>query len=220
MPALGSFLAYTPSEWLLTILSLCNTLVGWYESLSRFTLKVFNATMTIFHPDTVIFFEKNAAPFNPLKLSYGATGAARVAWGYNLDKLLFVEWCGTYYNTFFGAQGHIHPLPVLSIEIIPSPTENDRVHYDLTDWAEKVRIETADAVRHTPTVAQILAAWSLSSGIVLDPSRFRVRLMNEQADTYEASVTDERPISFVMPCEVEFVDRAPAPEPSEMETVD
>jgi hypothetical protein len=193
MPVTGAFLAYTPQSWMLPLLSFVKSVLYWTDLTSRFTCKLFQAASTAFYPETFVMFGDSPTVYNPSKLSIGASGSPPISWGYTLDTFTFSEWCGSYYNTFVGPIAHSHPLPALSIEIV----ENDRVIYDLTDWAEKVRVLTESEGRRTPSVAQILAAWTLSSGIVLDAPRFTVRLMNEQADTVETSCTDTRPISFI-----------------------
>lgn len=125
-----------------------------------------------------IFFELNPAPYAELAVNEKASGSARAEWLYDADQKVFTQ---------YGADsGNNKPLPILSLEIL----YKEKVFYDLTDFAEMIRVRTA-AGDLAPCIPHILGAWSLSSGIVLDATRgFEVRLVDMEANTFEVSPFD------------------------------
>ena len=61
--------------------------------------------------------------------------------------------------------------------------EEDSVMYDLTDFIGDIKVHTSGAVVF-PSIAHILGAWSLSSGIILDATReFNVRIIDIDGST-------------------------------------
>jgi hypothetical protein len=125
-----------------------------------------------------LFFELNPAPYAELAVNETASGSARAEWVYDADHRIFTE---------YGAGGgHDKPLPILSLEIL----YKEKVFYDLTDFAEMIRVRSAEG-KLAPCIPHILGAWSLSSGIVLDATRgFEVRLIDMEANTFEVSPFD------------------------------
>jgi hypothetical protein len=125
-----------------------------------------------------IFFELNPAPYAELAVNEKASGSARAEWLYDADQKIFTQYGAT--------GGQNKPLPILSLEIL----YKDKVFYDLTDFAEMIRLRTA-AGNLAPCIPHILGAWSLSSGVVLDATRgFEVRLVDMEANTFEVSPFD------------------------------
>jgi hypothetical protein len=125
-----------------------------------------------------IFFELNPAPYAELAVNEKASGSARAEWLYDADQKVFTQ---------YGAHGgNNKPLPILSLEIL----YKEKVFYDLTDFAEMIRVRTT-AGDLAPCIPHILGAWSLSSGVVLDATRgFEVRLVDMEANTFEVSPFD------------------------------
>jgi hypothetical protein len=125
-----------------------------------------------------LFFELNPAPYSALAVNESASGSARAEWVYNADKRIFTE--------YGAAGGSNKPLPILSLEVL----YKEKVFYDLTDFAETIRVRTTEG-KLAPCIPHILGAWSLSSGIVLDATRgFEVRLVDMEANTFEVSPFD------------------------------
>jgi hypothetical protein len=77
-------------------------------------------------------------------------------------------------------------LPLLSLEIRSKSSVSSKCLYDLTDFIEKVRVCYVKNVNYgCPTVAQVIGAWSISSGVVLDWSQeIFVNLINQDGDDY------------------------------------
>jgi hypothetical protein len=125
-----------------------------------------------------IFFELNPAPYPELAVNEKASGSAEPEWVYDADQKIFTQYGAT--------GGKNKPLPILSLEIL----YKDKVFYDLTDFAEMIRLRTVTGDL-APCIPHILGAWSLSSGVVLDATRgFEVRLVDMEANTFEVSPFD------------------------------
>jgi hypothetical protein len=72
--------------------------------------------------------------------------------------------------------------------------ETKEVQYDLTDFLEKMSVRAPADKHRNPCVADIMSAWTMHSSIVVDPSRFSVRLMDTAAREFEARVDDGVPL--------------------------
>jgi hypothetical protein len=84
---------------------------------------------------------------------------------------------------------------MLSLEIVNSA---DRVIYDLSDFVESVRfIETEEY--SGPTIHHVLAAWSLSSGIVVDYRMYTIRYIDGNGDTQVWGVPESRSVEAEQP---------------------
>ena len=125
-----------------------------------------------------LLFERIATPYNRSDVNLGSASSALPLWYYRDDTRTFVEW-NLHYTMEEGEKMHDpSEVPVLSIAI----TDGERIIHDLTDYMESVRIfHSTGAV---PSVAHILGAWSLSSGIVVNPSNnYFVTVITSTADT-------------------------------------
>jgi hypothetical protein len=112
-------------------------------------------------------------------------------WYYLAESNTFVEW---EHATPLSSLTRVNSLqlPVLSMEII----EDDAVVYDLTEFIDNLKIHTLGD-EFFPSVAHILGAWSISSGIVLDTTRgFIVRMIDTQANTIETEPNNYAYIHF------------------------
>lgn len=102
-----------------------------------------------------IFFERSNYPYRLQDYSITGPGIAQVEWYYDADTKLFVS--STLYNTTTGYTKH--HLEWLCGQI----RYNNLVLYDISDFLQQVK--WAGTTR--PSAARVMAAWSLSSGIVL-----------------------------------------------------
>lgn len=151
-----------------------------------------------------IFFELNPAPYAELAVNEKASGSAQPEWLYDADQKIFTQ--------YGAAGGNNKPLPILSLEIL----YKEKVFYDLTDFAETIRVRT-EGGNLAPCIPHILGAWSLSSGIVLDATKgFEVRLIDMEANTFEVSPFDYSELNDLLES-LKRVVQAEEPEEQEQE---
>jgi hypothetical protein len=105
---------------------------------------------------TFVFFQDSNYPYRLQDYTVAGPGIAPVEWYYDADKKLFIS--NTLYNT--SSEYTSHHISWLAGEI----KYNDLVLYDVSDFLEQVKW----AGTTKPSVARVLSAWSLHSGIVLN----------------------------------------------------
>lgn len=130
-----------------------------WSILSSFTSKsivVGKSVMRSLQPPLYVFFKGSDYPYRFQDVTVNGPGVAPVEWYYDADKCLFIS--STLYNT--SNEYETHHIEWLSAEI----KYNSMVLYDITDHVEQVRWAGSTA----PTATQVLSAWSLKSGIVLN----------------------------------------------------
>ncbi len=103
-----------------------------------------------------VFFKGSDYPYRFQDVNVNGPGVAPVEWYYDADKCIFIS--ASLYNT--STEYDTHHIEWLSAEI----KYNSMVLYDITDHVEQVRWAGSSA----PTSSQVLAAWSLKTGIVLN----------------------------------------------------
>jgi len=170
------------------ILSAYNSITYLLDKLIFGTKKVFCAVQDAFTPKTYILFSGRPTAYLENTISVDASTSAKPQWLYTPENGRFVEYadgCSTQFLEKISPS--VHTLPVLSMEIV----EDSNVVYDLTDFAETIRVYNATSDRSSPSVAHIMSAWSTSSGIVLSPTRpFKVRLVDTAANTIETEIDE------------------------------
>ena len=88
--------------------------------------------------------------------------------------------------------GHTYDLPILSMEILAG----EDVVCDLTDFIASVKVHTY-SMDVLPSIAHLLGAWSIHSGIVLDRGRnFMVRVIDTRANTIDLHTEDHEFMSI------------------------
>ena len=192
---------FTGPQWALWLLGVFNTLNSVFESMLGFVSRLVNAAKTVIGPQLYYCFYGYPIPLPILYFEASASSSAQYEWIYDaVSKYFFVPEEGV--AAAKGKRGVT--LPILSLEIV----EGDDVLYDLTDFVEGVRVfHGAEAA--VPSVAHLLGAWSLSSGIVLDMERdFKVRVMTTDADTLEADAFNILGLHRVLAAQNEVADVA------------
>ena len=112
-----------------------------------------------------ILFEAIPAPYLASMVSPSVACSAVPEWYYIPDKNCFVEWNVTSSIETIMKE-NVRDLPILSMEIIDS----HGVIYDLTEFIQTTQVYSL--TNHLfPCIAHILAAWSVYSGIVLNPTK-------------------------------------------------
>jgi len=111
---------------------------------------------------TYIFFDGISAPYDKNIVHIGAPSSAMPLWRYQKETNAFTEW-SLDIQTAEEAMQRLgsSSLPILSMTLI----DEKRTLHDLTDFLESVRVFHRNGL--FPSVAHIIGAWSLSSGIVL-----------------------------------------------------
>lgn len=172
---------FIPVELTVKLATICLAAQEWSVHALTKLYEMFVACCGVFQDKEYILFEDITQCYNALYVTPWATGSATPKWHYNASKKLFTEW-GDMIREKRSA------LPYLSLELV----QGSRVHYDLTEFIEGIRVRNqSDAIIY-PTIPEILAAWTASSGIVLHPTRFIARVITEEGDTAEFTLGGAR----------------------------
>jgi hypothetical protein len=158
-----------------------------YERALIVTKKVYDAVVTAFQPCFWVFFKDTHAPYSFQTLSLSAPGSLQPNWIYDSTNLRFIPVIyGELPAVTMARTESRKRLPLLSLEIRSKGILNSKCIYDLTDFIEKVRVCYVKNVNYgCPTVAQVIGAWSISSGVILDWSQdIFVNLINQDGDDY------------------------------------
>ena len=162
------------------------------DTIGRFYVKCDQLFTIAFSPAYYIFFEGYYTPYVYSRTNPWASGSATASMLYNYDTNVFFPY--TVYNSMFdnNLMAMAKPIPILSLDIIDA---EEKVRYDLTDFIETMRyIQYDDS--GLPTLAQIVGAWTLSSHIVLDSTRFSIRYINQYGDTLITGLDDMTDITL------------------------
>ena len=177
---------------------LFNLLHGVNSYVSRVFQKLDEIGQIAFNPTYYVFYEGYYAPYLYSKTNSWASGSAKATLFYNYDTNVFFPYTLTSRMLDSYLMTNARPLPILSLDIIDS---DEKVHYDLTDYIEKMKFIQVDNLSG-PSLAQIVATWTLGSHIVLDATRFSVRYINDYGDTIITGLDDMKDVLCV-PDEVE-----------------
>lgn len=159
--------------WLLRIF---NTVSYCITETASFIGKVYDAFKIAFGAKNYILFEGNCSPYEMDKVNTTASCSAFIEWLYTPDSHTFYEWSSD-------ENQERRNLPILSLEIL----HKDHVIYDLTDFLENIKVESTEGV--APSIMHLIAVWSLSSGIVLNPrSSFDARVITNTGDIVTTSI--------------------------------
>ena len=197
---------YVPTSWAFCLLRTLNILWATAEATWGFTKRFVSGVIEVLGPQNYVFFKGNPAPYRATMVNENASGSTPVDWYYNADKHVFLD-------STDALLSHACTLPILSAEIVL----DGRAFYDLTDFAETVRVYSDD--ERAPSIQHLIGAWGLSSGIVLDHARgfeAHVILNNGSAAVLDPNDTD--PLGEVAPAaEPEAAPAAPTEELEEGE---
>jgi hypothetical protein len=182
---------YSSTQGLLFLLGVYNYLDNALSDLKRLAKKLYKGMKDTFSPKVYYLFECLPVPYLTSSVNISASSSAVPDWYYLSESNTFVEWeHATPLSTL--TQVNSLQLPILSMESI----EDDAVVYDLTEFIDNLKIHTLGD-EFFPSVAHILGAWSISSGIVLDTTRgFIVRMIDTQANTIETEPNNYAYIHF------------------------
>lgn len=171
---------YVPTSWTFCLLRTLNILWATAEATWGFIKRFVSGVIEVLGPQNYVFFKGNPTPYRATVVNEKASGSTPVDWYYNPDKHIFLDPTDALLH-------HVRPLPILSAEIVL----DGRTFYDLTDFAETVRVYSED--ERAPSIQHLIGAWGLSSGIVLDHARgfeTHVILNNGSAAVLDPNDTD------------------------------
>lgn len=124
---------------------------------SEKTTVVTKSVLRAVQPKLYVFFEGSSYPYRLQDYTLAGPGIAPVEWFYNADTKVFVD--SRIYNSSL-------EYPTQHFEWLSGEIKyNNLVLHDISDFLEEIRW----AGRQKPSCSRVLAAWSLSSGIVLNP---------------------------------------------------
>ena len=129
---------------------------------------------------TYILFNGIAYPYNRALVNIGILSSATPLWYYREDTRTFVEWSLQFQNMDDAQRSlQARELPILSMAVV----DEERIIHDLTDFLGPIRVVHSSPTVF-PSIAHIVGAWSLSSGIILNPSKqYLANSITSSADT-------------------------------------
>ena len=169
----------------LCALRVYNGLDKMITSLFKTVSLVYTAITHSLKKKTYILFENISTPYPIENVVFGSPSSAVPDWYYLPDTNTFIRWqVGKSVDELAFSAFYNKSLPVLSMEV----TLSGETLFDLTDF-----IGTICASSHLendfPSVAHIIGAWSLTSGVVLDQSvDFNASMIDIAANMIQVSV--------------------------------
>lgn len=145
-------------------------LILFLDSSYRVTKKVGKGVLRSLQEEVYIFFEGLPFAYRLQDTVVTGPGIRPVQWYYNAGTKQFVA--GNLYDS--SDDYALQHLPYLSAQI----KYNNLNLYDVSEFFEGIRWAGVEA----PTPAVLLAAWSLSSGVVLNTQGFSLAVISEQGE--------------------------------------
>lgn len=180
----------------LLALSFLNTVIQYLEWSFEKGTEVINAVLSVFRPRYYILFKGSPVAYEANTVSPFATGSRPAGWVYSPTDKAFFGWHHSLFGSIHNPFNEVHSIPILSLEIIER--ETGRVQYDLTEFIESMHIRRASedvAEARNPSIAELVAAWTTRSHVVVDPERFFVRFMDTEANEVETGIDNMRPLN-------------------------
>lgn len=135
-------------------IQLVNLLWTFLSNSYQVTKKVSYSVYSGFQPETYYFFKDSAHPWDARRVNLSRAGSPHVDWHYNADTKTFSR---------TENDGHLHHFPYLTAEIY----HGELSLYDITSFTEVLKWTGGET---SPSPNHVLSAWSLETGILLDPS--------------------------------------------------
>ena len=191
-------------SWKILVLQVFNGVLGVVETVQHIYRKLSNAFDVVFLPSYYVFFKDIPYPHPMQFVQLWASASAKPELLFNADAKTFFPACGLTFDEIQQGGNQVC-LPYLSLEVID---DQDRPHYDLTDFIEKIRVVKMEEYP-MPSLFHVMAVWSLYSHIVIDPTRFRLRTIDGMGETHvEAfpvlpSVATLKSLDTILPADTE-----------------
>jgi hypothetical protein len=162
-------------------LRLYNSIDKTISSLAKTLCLVCRGISDALTPPVYLFFENIPTAYRLSSVKTYPTASASGQWYYLPEKKYFVQWDLGYYGNI--GSDNLKSLPLLSMEIV----YNNLTLHDLTDFIGDIKVYSNDNT--FPSIAHILGAWSLTSGIVVGQFEdFIARMIDTSANTLEVPV--------------------------------
>lgn len=144
----------TQEQVLVYSIRLINFVWSFFSSSYHVSKKVSWNVYSALQAETYYFFKNSAHPWDARRFNLSAAGSPEVDLYYNADT-----------KTFSRSEndGHLHHFPYLTAEIY----HGNLALYDITSFTESLKWTGGDVA---PSANHVLSAWSLETGILLDPS--------------------------------------------------
>ena len=184
--------AFSPNL-LITFAYLANMISKCIDNTYYYVERLQRAYSVFYQNNYYVYFENIMIPYVFDSIVFWASGSAAPELMYCADKKIFFPWLPTNkmnpdYDPEQDGVMDMNAqkcLPILSLELIDADA---KVAYDLTDFLEGVRFIELDGFP-VPSILHVVSAWTLSSGIVPDLKRFRVRYIDSDGNTKILAVT-------------------------------
>lgn len=144
----------TQEQVLVYSIRLINFVWSFFSSSYHVSKKVSWNVYSALQAETYYFFKNSAHPWDARRFNLSAAGSPEVDLYYNADT-----------KTFSRSEndGHLHHFPYLTAEIY----HGNLALYDITSFTESLKWTGGEVA---PSANHVLSAWSLETGILLDPS--------------------------------------------------
>ncbi len=174
----------------------------------EYTKSVYAKFLNAFNPENYLIFDVNDTVYPEHLVNLSANLSATPVWVYSKDTTAF---------RLYGERGRLVPLslPYLSLVIVL----DGEVQYDITEYIEKLKVYTADNLDGPfPSLASVLSAWSLHSGVVLANNKAIIyRIITDSGDTFEVRQCEESDVMEDEELDAEPTGEVVAEELSEVE---
>jgi len=174
----------------LWVLSLYNTLHFFTTDLIEKVSTTYSILRTAFAQKTYLMLEGVSAPYERSAVLTASQCSAVPLWYYSKEVRAFIAWSAGEELVLRNHTRGGKPLSILSMSIM---NDENELH-DLTDFIGGVTVYHPDGVQ--PSVAHILAAWSLESKVVVNPlGPYAVQMITEGADSIAVPPDSQEPLN-------------------------
>jgi hypothetical protein len=172
--------------------------VRYKKQFDYFLQRLYDSLISLITPRFYVFFDEYSMPFPAHNINLDRFLAAEPTLVYNVETSAFFPYLPNVSFADMLVKYKANPLPILSLEIIDNYGNSIR---DLTGFVEDIRYIHVDN-SSAPTVADIVAAWSVTNAIPIDRSRFRIRYFTEDGDELEVPLKETIQVPVTVPVQV------------------
>lgn len=164
------------------------------SSLSEKLLETYSILVTAFQKKSYLLLEGISAPYEHSAVLTGVSASAVPVWHYLKEAKAFIAWSAG--QRLEHAENYVmggKNLSILSMAIMDDTTQL----YDLTDFIAGITVYHAGGLQ--PSVAHILAAWSLHSKIVLSASHaYLAHMITDTAESIAVPIDSQESLDTLV----------------------